>query len=132
MTVLLKDFVCGPFVDYDSYPSLYDLVTKTPQIPQGNYSLIEVDKEHMILELEVPGAKKDRIDITSQDGYVYVDYKEAERKDEVFLYKCAGKSISFRYILPKNGKVTSAKLEDGILSIFIDIEVPKQNKIEII
>jgi len=112
-----------------------DLINPSSYIREfKGYVVLEIDQNHSILEVEIPGATKDDVSLEVENNIVKVKYSEPDTRGKC-LCGFANRNVDFKYILPKNGKITEAKLENGILSVYIEIEVPesqKPKKIEIL
>jgi HSP20 family protein len=91
----------------------------------------ETDKE-VVVEIQVPGFKKENIKISLQDGYLRVEGKydeSSEEKDKNYWRKEIRKGSFARTIpLPRDveTKGAKAKFENGILKIILTKTVPTE------
>jgi HSP20 family protein len=92
--------------------------------------------ESFIVEAEMPGVKKDNVQIVCHEGVLTVSVKTeetAERKDDEYLRRErftgeASRSFALRNINEEN---ISAKMEDGILTIMLPKAAPEEKRIAI-
>ena len=81
-----------------------------------------------LLEIEMPGFKKDQIHVSLEDGYLTVSGEKATGKEEKYLHKEIKESFSRSYYVGTEISEESikAKYEDGILSLAVPKAQPKQ------
>jgi len=103
--------------------------------PSNNINYIDSyyssdDKNHYI-ELALPGINKKDINLSSNDGYIYLSYDSSDKEHSSMW----NQSFNRRIKLPKDVLIEDicAKLKDGILSISIkkDKAIIKSKTIEI-
>lgn len=105
----------------------------------GSYSpktdIIENENNYE-LHLEVPGFKEEELKIEVKDGYLVINGKnkveKKEQDDKKYLYKERHSSEVERYFrLPKDAdkEKISAKLEDGILNLFVEKKEEEKPKL---
>ena len=90
---------------------------------------VEDADDHYVVSAELPGVKRDEIDVELNEGRlsISVDKKESdEQKGKNFLYKETGEWSATRGVYLKDAAVSglTAKLEGGILTV----NVPKQQE----
>ncbi len=133
MTVLTKrlrsDFPLGLrspfeslFSEFDSYPKTF-----TPA-----YEIVKAD-EHYRLLFEVPGVKREDIELNLEKGFltVFGEKKRVEENAESSTRVYSSFKESFR--LPKDidEEDVKAKLEEGILEVTLKRTEKKEKRIEI-
>jgi HSP20 family protein len=93
-------------------------------------------KESFIVEAELPGVKKDNVQIVCQEGVLTISVKaeeSAEKQEEKYLRKerFAGESArSFSMRNIDEAKI-AARMEDGVLSITLPKMLPEEKHIAI-
>ena len=123
-------------VGFDRLPSLFDSIRtsdKQAAYPPYNIELVEEDK--YVITMAVAGFKKGEVELVSEQNSLSVKGTKSDKVQKSYLYQgIAERDFERRFRLADHVKVTSAKLEDGILTIELVREVPeamKPRKIEI-
>lgn len=93
---------------------------------------VEDAGDKYVVTAELPGVKRDEIDVELNEGRlsVSVDKKESdEEKGKNYLYKESGEWSATRGVYLKDAAVSglSAKLEGGILTVNVPKQVEKAN-----
>ncbi len=93
------------------------------------YNIEQVSENRYSIHLAVAGYKEEDIDIT-QSGNTLKVKGVVEKCDEVkFLYQgIAQRNFEQKFTLGEYTKVTTAKLEHGMLSIAIERELPEEER----
>jgi HSP20 family protein len=105
------------------------------QIPAIRADVRET-KDSFIVEAELPGVKKDNVQIVCHEGEMTISVKteeSAECKDEGYLRRErftgeVSRSFALRNINEEN---ISAKMEDGVLTITLPKATPEEKRIAI-
>jgi HSP20 family protein len=90
-------------------------------------------KESFIVEAELPGVKKDKVQIVCQEGVLTISAKADEHGEEGYLRRErytgeASRSFAIRNI---DEAGITAKMEDGVLTITLPKLVPEEKHIVI-
>lgn len=117
-------------------PSLLEQVLdRVENANTGNYppyNIVKVDDDKYRVEVAVAGFKKDEISITVENGMLEIAGEHVETEDEANVeYEFKGISArSFRrsFALPDHMEVLGATVEDGILSIDLERQIPEALK----
>lgn len=93
---------------------------------------VEDAGDKYVVTAELPGVKRDEIDVELNEGRlsVSVDKKESdEEKGKNYLYKESGEWSATRGVYLKDAAISglSAKLEGGILTVNVPKQVEKAN-----
>lgn len=103
------------------------------------YDLKQTDDEHFSLTVSVPGWKQDELDIESTGGRLTIsgkktnesDYEEnsSEGGSKGWLHRGISRTdFRLSYSVPEHLKVTEARLEDGLLSVALRLDIPESEK----
>ncbi|RPH31038.1 hypothetical protein EHN07_00575 [Buttiauxella warmboldiae] len=104
------------------------------------YNLRQTDEEHFELTVSVPGWKEHELEIEAAGGRLTVsgskekttatsDDATADSAGSGWLYQGIQRAdFRLSYSVPEHMKVTTAKLEDGLLNIALRMEVPESEK----
>ncbi|MFV0432353.1 MAG: Hsp20 family protein [Alphaproteobacteria bacterium] len=102
------------------------------------YNIEEVDENKWAITLAVAGFAKDEIEITEEQGLLKVrasTQDKADSEERHWIHRgIANRSFERRFNLATHVKVKRATIENGLLSIELEREVPetlKPQKIEI-
>ncbi|MEM7819787.1 MAG: Hsp20/alpha crystallin family protein [Candidatus Aenigmatarchaeota archaeon] len=131
----MKNFFEEPFEFKFTFPRLTFPETRRT-IP---ISIGQTDKE-IIVRAELPGFKKDEINLNVTENYIEISAEKKEEKtkktEHEFYHEKSVGTVKRAFTLPEHvdPEKTEAKLEDGILTIIMPKlypETKKKKKIEI-
>jgi len=94
------------------------------------YNLVKVDEDTYKLSLAVAGFSKPDIEVSVDNGTLIVKgEKTEETSDEEVLHKgIAARKFTRTFALGEYMEVDSAEMADGILSIFVERNIPEEKK----
>jgi len=105
------------------------------------YNLRQTDEEHFELTVSVPGWKEHELEIEATGGRLTVSGSRVKSADHSadntspdsggygWLHRGIQRAdFRLSYSVPEHMKVTTAKLEDGLLSIDLLMEIPESEK----
>ena len=119
-------------IGYDQLTSLMDSISQRDQgqssYPPYNIELI--DKDHYRITMAVAGFVQDDLDIQSEQQALRVrGKKSAEASERNYLHQgIAAREFERNFQLADHVKVSSAKLENGLLHIDLQREIPEAMK----
>ena len=131
---------------HDGYHSffapLFNLFDDLPDINDSDYNIMRTDikdeEDHYLLEMEVPGIKKEDLKIAVRNGYLVVsasfNKKSDEGKGKYIHFERETGSFSRSFYVGENvrTKDVSAKSENGVLLITIPKKVEREDKDEFV
>ncbi len=119
-------------VGFDRLASLMSSATRQDQ---GNgyppYNILVTSEDHYRITMAVAGFSDDEIDITTEQNRLLVTGNRADESDEPGEYLHRGiatRSFERRFNLADHVKVTGASLENGLLHIDLEREIPEAMK----
>ena len=119
-------------VGFDRLASLMSSATRQDQ---GNsyppYNIRITSEDHYRITMAVAGFSEDEIDITSEHNRLLVTGNRADEPEEQgeFLHRgIATRSFERRFNLADHVKVIAASLENGLLHIDLEREIPEDMK----
>ena len=119
-------------VGFDRLASMMSSATRQDQ---GNsyppYNIRTTSEDHYQITMAVAGFAEDDIDITTEHNHLVVTGKRAEEKEEKGEYLHRGiatRSFERRFNLADHVKVVAASLENGLLHIDLEREIPEAMK----
>lgn len=124
------------------FDRLASLLSSAQRVEQSGgyppYNILAEDENHYRITMAVAGFGEGDLEITSEQNTLTVSGKRAEEEEEGdarFLHRgIATRAFERRFNLADHVKVTGASLENGLLHISLEREIPeamKPRKIEI-
>ena len=124
-------------VGFDVFDNIFDSVfnlneSNTSYPP---YNILKSDNNYSI-SLAIAGFSKDEVDISIQENELVIKgvAKDQDNKIEFLHRGIAGRNFERKFRLADTIKVSDASYENGLLSIYLEREIPdhqKPRKIEI-
>lgn len=126
---------------WDRFPSKYfkdfniidviDTLDTLSTTSNSNYPPYNLQKteDSYILEIAVAGFNRDEIEVNQKDNVLSVSGKKETDSEAKFVHKgIAFRNFNQQFKLHQNCVVDSVKMENGILTVNIDIVVPENEK----
>jgi len=120
-------------VGYDRLASLLNSATRLEQgagFPP--YNIQRAGEDHYRITMAVAGFSEDELNITSENNKLVVTGEkpeEQEGEENAYLYRgIATRSFERRFNLAEHVKVTGARLDNGLLHIELEREIPEEMK----
>ena len=95
------------------------------------YNLVKTDDTHWLIEIAVAGFTREEIDITMDNGKLFVSGKVENKQTpqrEYFHCGIAKRDFNHRFILAETVHVKSANFVDGLLVIELENVIPEERK----
>lgn len=119
-------------VGYDRLAHLLDATFRSDNVSPTYppYNIEVVDENHYGITIAVAGFAKDEIDIQTERGVLTVSGKKAESDEQKnYLHKgIAFRSFVRKFNLAEHVEVQNASLQDGLLTISLERQIPEQLK----
>jgi molecular chaperone IbpA len=119
-------------VGFDRLASMMSSATRQDQ---GNsyppYNIRATSEDHYQITMAVAGFSEDDLDITTEHNRLVITGKRAEETEEQGEYLHRGiatRSFERRFNLAEHVKVVNASLENGLLHIDLEREIPEEMK----
>jgi molecular chaperone IbpA len=91
------------------------------------------NENEIILEIAVAGFKKDEIEIREHNGEITIQGVKPENQRQAYSYQgIANRSFIKRFQLAEHYETVSAKIEDGLLVIRFEKNIPEEEKPKLI
>ena len=91
------------------------------------YNVKKVDEDNYVVELAVAGYEREDIDVTvDKDTLIIKSERENDEKSEYLHKGIAGRNFTQTFTLGEYMIVKSASLENGLLSVKIEREIPDE------
>lgn len=94
------------------------------------YNIVKHDSENFSIELSVAGFTKDDLKITKEKEILTVEGKKDDQAEGMsYIHRgLASRSFKRSFTLADDIKVASSELLDGILFIYLEREIPEEDK----
>ena len=118
------------------YDRLASLLNSAHRLEQGNsfppYNIQKAGDDHYRISMAVAGFSESDLNITSENSKLVVTGEKPEEKEGEetgYLYRgIATRSFERRFNLADHVKVTGARLDNGLLHIELEREIPEAMK----
>ena len=118
-------------IGFDYVASLFDTTaTKRNQQSYPPYNIQRLDENSYKITMAVAGFSEDEIDITAENDILIISaQKSFSEEEENYLYRgIAKRDFRRQFRLDNYIKVTNAALENGLLQIALEREIPDAMK----
>jgi len=92
------------------------------------YNICQINEDHFVIELAVAGFGEDDLEVIYQDGTVTVKGERREDDSEYIHKGIATRKFTREFILGSYLEITSANIENGVLSISLERNLPESMK----
>ena len=117
-------------IGFDRMASLLDSVARDSKPSYPPYNIEQVEENHYRITMAVAGFTEDDLEITSEQNTLLISGRQSDDdEDRNFLYRgIAARSFERKFQLAEHVKVVSAKLENGLLHVALEREIPEAMK----
>ena len=115
-------------IGFDSFFNSLDSLTGTEIKGYPHYNIKKLNDNKWNIELALAGFSKNDIDIEVKDNVMTI-HGELKSEDSDYVYKgISSKKFSKSFTLAEFTECESAKMENGILSITLEKNIPEDKK----
>ena len=127
-------FPRNAFLGFDHLFDELEKITNHANDTYPPHNVIKADDMKYDIELAVAGFSKDDINIELKEHVLYIKGdREKRRKDEAYVHKgISGRKFSKSFRLSEYAEVSGADLTDGILTVSIEVILPKEKRPQLI
>lgn len=128
------DLLPKRFFTFPTLPSSWDEDDNWLSMPSTHSNLsISEDDKNVYVEAAVPGINPDNIEVTYQDGYVWIhgEVKEEEKDKKRKYYRQSAQSFSYRVAVPGDvdeDKDPVATYKNGVMTVAFEKSPVRQPK----
>ena len=115
-------------IGFDSFFNTLDSITGTDVKGYPHYNIKKLDDNKWIIELALAGFSKDDIDIEVKDNVMTINGELKEENNEYVYKGISSRKFSKSFTLAEFTECESAKMENGILSIILEKNIPEDKK----
>ncbi len=116
------------------FDRLASMLSSANRQDQGNsyppYNIRTMGENHYQITMAIAGFSEDDLDITTEQSHLVITGKRADEDEKVeYLHRgIATRSFERRFNLADHVKVIAASLENGLLHIELEREIPEEMK----
>lgn len=117
-------------IGFDRMASLLDSVARDTKPSYPPYNVEQVEENHYRITMAVAGFTESELEITSEQNTLLISGKQSEdTEDRNYLYRgIAARNFERKFQLAEHMRVTAARLENGLLHVAVEREVPEAMK----
>jgi len=113
------------------FETLFDELNKLSDRKEPNYPAYNIakdDDEHYRIEVALAGFSADNISLQTEKGVLTIEAQKADDGGNYIHQGIAARAFSKMFRLAEYMKVNDAQFVDGILTIFLQREIPEADK----
>ena len=124
---LFKDpFFIGFNRELDRLSNIHREATRQSYPP---YDLVKLDEDTYKLSLALAGFSKDEVEVFVDNGSLVIKGEKTEETSKEVLHKgIAARKFTRTFALGEYMEVDRAEMADGILSVFVERNIPEEKK----
>jgi len=115
-------------IGFDSFFNTLDSITGTDVKGYPHYNIKKLDDNKWSIELALAGFSKDDIEIEVKDNVMTINGELKEENNEYVYKGISSRKFSKSFTLAEFTECESAKMENGILSIILEKNIPEDKK----
>ncbi|MFK7828317.1 MAG: Hsp20 family protein [Congregibacter sp.] len=117
-------------IGFDRMASLLDSVARDTKPSYPPYNIEQVDENQFRITMAVAGFTESQLDITSEQNTLMISGNQQEDgADRNYLHRgIAARNFERKFQLAEHVKVVSASLENGLLHVALEREIPDAMK----
>jgi molecular chaperone IbpA len=117
-------------IGFDRMATLLDSVARDSKPSYPPYNIEQVEENHYRITMAVAGFTEDELDITSEQNSLVISGRQQSDDDSRnYLHRgIATRDFERKFQLAEHVKVVSAKLENGLLHVALEREIPEAMK----
>jgi molecular chaperone IbpA len=117
-------------IGFDRMASLLDSVARDAKPSYPPYNIEQVEENHYRITMAVAGFTEDELEITSEQNSLVISGKQHEdNENRNYLHRgIATRNFERKFQLAEHVKVVSARLENGLLHVALEREIPEAMK----
>lgn len=118
------------FIGFENLFDELEMASNTSNQGYPPHNIIKIDDENYEIQLAVAGFKESDIDITLHNGLLKISgSKSTSTKDPQYVFQgIANRQFDRTFRLADHVEVKSANLEDGVLKVVVERQIPEDKK----
>ena len=117
-------------VGFDHLASMLDAANRVEQPAYPPYNIVRVSEDKYQISMAVAGFTQDELDIESEQNMLKITgLKRADEQEREYLHRgIAARNFERKFQLADHVKVTGASIENGLLHVDLEREIPDAMK----
>ena len=117
-------------IGFDRMASLLDTLSRDSKPSYPPYNIQRLDENQYRISMAVAGFTEDELEITTEQNTLLISGRQSGDDDGAdYLYRgIAARNFERRFQLAEHVKVVSARLENGLLHVELERELPEAMK----
>jgi molecular chaperone IbpA len=116
-------------IGFDRLFNVLDEVQQTAEESFPPYNIEQFDENHFQISVALAGFTPDEVALTAEQNVLTLDGKKAEKDGKTFLHRgISTRNFKRQFTLADHGEVKGARLENGLLLIELQREIPETMK----
>ena len=117
-------------IGFDRMASMLDSVARDSKPSYPPYNIEQVEENQYRITMAVAGFTEDQLEITSEQNSLVISGRQQDDSDDrSYLHRgIAARDFERKFQLAEHVKVVAAKLENGLLHVALEREIPEAMK----
>jgi molecular chaperone IbpA len=119
-----------PFgIGFDQLFQEFDSIHKENNNVYPPHNVVKLDEDRFVIELAVAGFAESELDIETVENSLVITGEKSEKDEREYAHKgISARKFTRRFTLAEHVVVSGASLQNGILSISLEKQVPEEKK----
>jgi molecular chaperone IbpA len=119
-----------PFgIGFDQLFQEFDSIHKENSNVYPPHNVVKLDEDRFVIELAVAGFAESELDIETVENSLVITGEKSEKDEREYAHKgISARKFTRRFTLAEHVVVSGASLQNGILSISLEKQVPEEKK----
>jgi molecular chaperone IbpA len=119
-----------PFgIGFDQLFQEFDSINKENSNVYPPHNVVKLDEDRFVIELAVAGFAESELDIETVENSLVITGEKSEKDEREYAHKgISARKFTRRFTLAEHVVVSGASLQNGILSISLEKQVPEEKK----
>jgi molecular chaperone IbpA len=119
-----------PFgIGFDQLFQEFDSINKENSNVYPPHNVVKLDEDRFVIELAVAGFAESELDIETVENSLVITGEKSEKDEREYAHRgISARKFTRRFTLAEHVVVSGASLQNGILSISLEKQVPEEKK----
>lgn len=119
-----------PFgIGFDQLFQEFDSINKENSNVYPPHNVVKLDEDRFVIELAVAGFAESELDIETIENSLVITGEKSEKDEREYAHRgISARKFTRRFTLAEHVIVSGASLQNGILSVSLEKQVPEEKK----